>query len=116
MNVEETLDFIKAQDPDGMEKLKRLLDRKSFLLDKNVYGETFTERQFNLVFDPLLRSGYDRARVLQALSEKDNTVPGLAAKLSMEEWRMFDYIKDLLKRNMVEIAGSDNRHPVYRKR
>jgi len=116
MNVEETLDFIKTQDPEGMEKIKRLLDRKGFLLEKNVYGETFTERQFNLVFDPLLRNGYDRARVLQALSEKDNTVPGLAAKLSMEEWRMFDYIKDLLKRNMVEIAGSDNRHPVYRKR
>jgi len=34
----------------------------------------------------------------------------------MEEWRTFDYIKDLLKRNMVEIAGAENRHPVYRKR
>jgi DNA-binding MarR family transcriptional regulator len=116
MQLDETLEFIKAYDPDGMEKLKRLLDRKSFLMDKNVYGETFTERQFNLVFDPLLRSGYDRARILKVLGEKNDTVPGLAEKLSLEQPRTFDYIKDLLKRNLVEIAGFEERHPVYKKR
>ena len=51
--------------------MKRLLDRKSFLLEKNVYGETFTERQFNLVFDPLLSSGYDRAQILKALGREE---------------------------------------------
>jgi DNA-binding MarR family transcriptional regulator len=116
MQLEETLEFIKANDPEGMDKLKRLLDRKPYLLEKNVYGETFTERQFNLVFDPLLRSGFDRARILEALFEKNDTVPGLAEKLSLEQSRTFDYIKDLLKRNLVEIAGFEERHPVYRKR
>ena len=116
MELEERLEFIKAYDPEGMDKLKRLLDRKSYLMDKNVYGETFTERQFNLVFDPLLRSGYDRARILEALSQKDDTVPALAEKLSLEQPRTFNYIKDLLKRNLVEIVGFEERHPVYRKR
>ncbi len=116
MEREERLEFIKAYDPDGMEKLKRLLDRKPYLMDKNVYGETFTERQFNLVFDPLLDSGFDRAQILKALSEHDATVPALARALSMEESRTFGYIKDLLKRNMVEIVGFEERHPVYRKR
>ena len=46
----------------GIERLKRLLDRKSLLLDKNIYGERFTERQFDLVFDPLLRSAYEGRR------------------------------------------------------
>ena len=116
MELEERLEFIKAHDPEGMDKLKRLLDRKSYLMDKNVYGETFTERQFNLVFDPLLRSGHERARILEALSQKDDTVPGLAEKLSLEQPRAFDYIKDLLKRNLVEIVGFEERHPVYRKK
>lgn len=116
MELEERLEFIKAHDPEGMDKLKRLLDRKSYLMDKNVYGETFTERQFDLVFGPLLHSGYDRAQILKALSEKDDTVPGLAEKLSLEQSRTFDYIKDLLKRNLVEIVGFEERHPVYRKR
>jgi DNA-binding MarR family transcriptional regulator len=116
MELEEGLEFIKAYDPEGMDKLKRLLERKSYLMDKNVYGERFTERQFDLVFDPLLRSGYDRAQILKALSEKDDTVPALAEKLSLEQSRTFDYIKDLLKRNLVEIVGFEERHPVYRKR
>jgi len=116
MELEERLAFIKAYDPEGMDKLKRLLERKSYLMDKNVYGETFTERQFNLVFDPLLRSGYDRARILEVLSQKNDTVPALAEKLSLEQSRTFDYIKDLLKRNLVEIVGFEERHPVYRKR
>ncbi|HUJ89886.1 MAG TPA: hypothetical protein VLX12_06820 [Syntrophorhabdales bacterium] len=116
MELEERLEFIKAHDPEGMDKLKRLLDRKTYLMDKNVYGETFTERQFNLVFDPLLRSGYDRARILEALSQKDDTVPRLAQALSLEHSRTFDYMKDLLKRNLIEIVGFEERHPVYRKR
>jgi len=116
MELEERLAFIKAYVPEGMDKLKRLLERKSYLMDKNVYGETFTERQFNLVFDPLLRSGYDRARILEALSQKNDTVPALAEKLSLEQSRTFDYIKDLLKRNLVDIVGFEERHPVYRKR
>jgi hypothetical protein len=116
MELEERLEFIKAYDPEGMDKLKRLLDRKSYLLEKNVYGETFTERQFKLVFDPLLSSGFDRARILKALSEKNDTVPGLAEKLSLEQSRTFDYIKDLLKRNLVDIVGFEERHPVYRKK
>lgn len=116
MEQEERLDFIKAHDPEGMDKLKRLLERKSYLMDKNVYGERFTERQFNLVFDPLLNSGYDRARILEVLSQKDDTVPSLARTLSLEQSRIFDYMKDLLKRNLVEIVGFEERHPVYRKR
>ena len=42
-------------DPERGERLSRSIERKSLLLDKNVYGERFTERQFDIVFDPLLR-------------------------------------------------------------
>ena len=64
------LDYIKAQDPEGGERLKRLLERRSLLLDRNIYGERFTERQFDLVFDPLLRSAYEKAQILELLSEQ----------------------------------------------
>ena len=70
VETKSALDFIKAQDPEGGERLKRLLERRSFLLDRNVYGERFTERQFDLVFDPLLRSAYEKARILEALEHK----------------------------------------------
>jgi hypothetical protein len=116
METQDALDFIKAQDPDGGERLKRLLDRKSLLLDGNIYGERFTERQFDLVFDPLLRSAYEKAQILELLSRKDETVASVAGQLSMDKARVFDCLKDLLKKNMVEIAGFESRHPVFKKR
>jgi len=116
MENEEKLQFITSIDPEGAERLKRLMERKSFLLDKNVYGERFTERQFNLVFDPLLTSAFEKAQILDLLGEENKTVAMLAERLSMDKARVFDHLKDLLKKNMVEIAGFQERHPVFRKR
>jgi DNA-binding MarR family transcriptional regulator len=116
VETEEKLQYIKSVDPEGSERLKRLLDRKSFLLDRNVYGERFTERQFSLVFDPLLTSAYEKAQILELLAQSDSTVPALAGRLSMDTARVFDHLKDLLKKNLVEIASYQERHPVFRKR
>ncbi len=116
MEMEEKLQYIKSVDPEGSDRLRRLLDRRSFLLDRNVYGERFTERQFNLVFDPLLASAYEKAQILEHLGTGDSTVAALADALSMDKARVFDHLKDLLKKNMVEIVTFQERHPVFRKR
>jgi hypothetical protein len=116
MEMEEKLQFIQTVDPEGGERLRRLLDRKDFLLDRNVYGERFTERQFSLVFDPLVKSAYEKAQILERLEQKDSTVASLASGLSMEKPRVFDHLKDLLKKNLVEIATFEDRNPVFRKR
>ena len=44
MNVEEQLEYIRKYDPEGAEKLKRLLDRKQALKEGNVYGDDQLER------------------------------------------------------------------------
>jgi DNA-binding MarR family transcriptional regulator len=116
MRTEEKLQFIKSIDPEGGDRLLRLLERKSLLLDKNVYGERFTERQFELVFDPLLTSAYEKAQIMELLGEKEGTVERLAGQLTMDKARVFGHLKDLLKKNMVEIAGFEERHPVFRKK
>jgi DNA-binding MarR family transcriptional regulator len=116
MGMEEKLQFIKSVDPEGGDRLSRLLERKSLLLDRNVYGERFTERQFSLVFDPLLTSAYEKAQILELLGEKEGTVEGLAERLGLDKARVFAHLKDLLKKNMVEIAGFEERHPVFRKK
>ncbi len=116
MELQEKLAFIGSHDPDGAERLKRLMEKKSYLTDKNVYGECFTERQFNLVFDPLLNAAFDRARVLEAIGDGQATVAALSRKLGIATFKVFDYIKDLLKKNQVEIAGIEGRDPAYRKK
>lgn len=116
MGTEEKLEFIKSVDPDGGDRLLRLIERKSMLLDRNVYGERFTERQFDLVFGPLLTSAYEKAQILKALGEKEATVVELAGRLDMDKARVFGHLKDLVRKNMAEIAGFTERHPVFRKK
>jgi DNA-binding IclR family transcriptional regulator len=53
---------------------------------------------------------------LELLSQKDEKVASIAAQLSMDKARVFAHLLDLVKRNIVEIAGFDERHPVFKKR
>ena len=115
-NVEEQLDFIRIYDPEGADKLKRLLDRKPALKEGNVYGEKFTDRQFSLVFDPVLRVSVEKARILEVLSGGENTIMGLSSKLGLKENTVFGHIKDLMRRNFVEIAGHEGRNAIFRKK
>jgi hypothetical protein len=112
----EKLAFIEEHHQDALVRLKRLFDRKGFLMDENAYGERFTERQFDLVFQPLLDAAWIRAQILASLSKEDKTVIRLARELSLTNEAVFDHLKELLRKNMVEIKGSEDRHPIFRKR
>ena len=57
-----------------------------------------------------------RRRSLELLGRRKRKSERLAAQLSMDKARVFAHLLDLVKRNMVEIAGFDERHPVFKKR
>ena len=59
MDITEKIAFIKTQDPDGAARLERLMGKKENLHKGNVYNERFTERQFSLVFTPLLDATFE---------------------------------------------------------
>jgi hypothetical protein len=116
INVEEQLEYIGKYDPEGAEKLKRLLDRKQALKEGNVYGEKFTDRQFSLVFDPVLVKSVEKAKILEALEAGENTIMGLSSKLGFKANVVFGHIKDLMRRNFVEITGHEGRDAIFRKK
>ena len=115
-SVEEKLDYIRKYDPEGADKLKRLLDRKQALKEGNVYGEKFTDRQFSLVFDPVLVKSMEKAKIMEALGSGEGTITGLASKVGLKENTVFDHIKDLMRRNFVEITGHEGRNAIFRKK
>jgi hypothetical protein len=112
----EKLAFIRTHDPDGAERLKRLLDRKDTLSAGNVYGERFTDRQFSLVFEPLLAAAFERAKILEVLLEQGETIPVLSTKLSMEQKKIFNHLKELIRKNLVEMAGNRDRDAIFRRK
>jgi len=115
MELEGKLDYIKIHYPEGAEKLIRLLGKKDTLKSGNVYGEKLTDRQFSLVFGPLLEAAFERARILEALASDDSTIGNLSAVTGIKPQQVFDHMKDLLKRNMVEISEHEGRDAVFRK-
>jgi DNA-binding MarR family transcriptional regulator len=116
MDTVEKLEFIRTYDPDSAERLNKLLGKKDALKEGNVYGEKFTDRQFFLVFEPLLNASLERARILEVLSEKEDTISGLSEKLKIGQDITFKHIKELLKKNQIEIAGHKERDAIFRKK
>ena len=110
------LALVKAEDPDGAEKLEKLLARKGELMTGNAYGECFTGRQFSLVFDPLLERAVERSRILENLRRRTASVPVLAADLGIEAQVVFEHMKELARRDLVEIAGYEDRDALYRRK
>ena len=117
MDVAEKITFIKTFDPDGAARLERLLGKEETLKTTgNVYKERFTGRQFSLVFDPLIDSVFERARVLEVLSKGNDTIPGIATKLGVGKDRVFNHTKDLMRKNLIEIASHEERDALFRKK
>jgi len=117
MDAAEKINFIKTFDPDGAARLERLLGKEETLKTTgNVYKEQFTGRQFSLVFDPLLDAVFERARVLEVLSKNNDTIPGIATKLGIEKDKVFTHMKDVMRKNLVEIASHEGRDALFRKK
>jgi DNA-binding MarR family transcriptional regulator len=116
MDTAEKLEYISNYDPAGADKLKRLLDRKDALKTGNVYGERFTDRQFSLVFEPLLKMSLEKARILETLLSWEETIRGLSERLGLKEDVVFRHLKDMVKGNLVEIAGHKGRDALFRKK
>lgn len=114
--IAEKLNYIETHDPAGADKLKRLLDRKDALKAGNVYGEKFTDRQFSLVFQPLLTMSLDKARILECLGQGEETIRGLSEKLDLKQDLVFRHLKDLIKGNLAEIAGREGRNAAFRRK
>jgi len=113
---DEMLAYVRTQDPQAAERLEKLLKKKDALMSGNAYGERLTERQFSLVFDPLLTGAVDRSRILENLVPGGRTVPALASGLGIAADAVFDHVKELLRRDLVEIAGYEDRDALYRRK
>ncbi len=112
----EMIAYVKSVDPEGAQKLERLLEKKESLMKGNVYQEKFTQRQFSLVFDPLLKKALERARMLEGIGPGKKSVPELSRELGLPADIVFDHMKELLRRDLVEITGYEDRHALYRRK
>ena len=113
---DEMITYVRSMDPEGAQKLEKLLEKKESLMKENVYKERFTQRQFSLVFDPLLKRAVERVRILESIGNSEMSVPALALELGLAANIVFDHMKELLRRDLVTIAGYEERNALYRRK
>ncbi len=114
--MEEKLAFIEKWDPFSAKKIRALLEKKPIMVEeKNVYGEIYTERQFQIALDQILKREEARSRVCEAIAEEVKPVRVIAKDVGMEPADVLRHIVELRRRNLVEIDHiEDGKVPYYR--
>ena len=113
-NREEMLGLIEKQRPDLGEKLKRLLDKKGFLQEKNVYGELTSGRQIEICYDSIFRTEYLRCRILESLRQEARSVKQVAEILGLSPREILWEMVELRRKNLVGLEKIEDRTPLYR--
>jgi hypothetical protein len=111
---EEMIAAIEKQRPDMGEKLRMLLERKSFLKGKNVYGELYADRQIDICYDAILQSEYLRARILEVIRDEGRSVKQIAEILGKSPGEILWEVVELRRKNLLAIDKIDDRTPLYK--
>jgi len=96
------------------EKIRWVIGKRTPFLDKgNMYGEIFTEHEFNRAVDMIIVEETEVQEILGKLSEGAQSVKDLAKALAMPTERVFKYITALKRKNMVALEKVSGRTPIF---
>ncbi len=96
------------------EKIRWVIGKRTpFLETGNMYGEIFTEHEFNRAIDMIIVEETETQEVLGRLKEEAQSVKDLAAALAIPAQRVFRYITALKRKDMIKLDKVSGRTPVY---
>ena len=96
------------------EKIRWVIGKRTpFLESGNMYGEIFTEHEFNRAIDMIIVEEMEVQEILLRLRETASSVKQLAADLAMPSARVFRYVTALKRKGMVALQEVAGRTPVF---
>jgi coenzyme F420-reducing hydrogenase delta subunit len=96
------------------EKMRWVIGKRTpFLESGNMYGEIFTEHEFNRAVEMIIVEEMETQEILVKLKEGSKSVKDLAATLAIPSERVFRYITALKRRGMVALDQVTGRIPTY---
>ena len=97
------------------EKIRWVIGKRTpFLESGNIYGEIFTEHEFNRAIDMIIVEETEVQEILGRLEEGARSVKGLAKDLAIPSERVFRYVTALVRKEMIRLEKVDDRTPLYR--
>jgi F420-non-reducing hydrogenase iron-sulfur subunit len=97
------------------EKIRWVIGKRTpFLESGNIYGEIFTEHEFNRAIDMIIVEETEVQEILGKLEEGARSVKDLAKDLSIPSERVFRYVTALVRKEMIRLEKVADRTPLYR--
>ncbi|MBW1959507.1 MAG: hydrogenase iron-sulfur subunit [Deltaproteobacteria bacterium] len=96
------------------EKLRWVIGKRTpFLESGNMYGEIFTEHEFNRAIDMIIVEEMEVQEILGKLKQGAKSVQDLARDLAIPSERVFRYITALNRKGMVALDSVAGRSPIF---
>ena len=96
------------------EKMRWVIGKRTpFLESGNMYGEIFTEHEFNRAIDMIIIEETDIQEILFKLGQGARSVKDLARELSVPTERVFKYVTALKRKGMVALKKVSGRTPIF---
>ena len=96
------------------EKIRWIIGKRTeFMESGNMYGEIFTEHEFNRALDMIIVEETETQEILGKLKEDAQSVKDLAGALAIPSQRVFRYITALRRKEMVKLEKVSGRTPIF---
>ena len=96
------------------EKIRWVIGKRTpFLETGNMYGEIFTEHEFNRAIDMIIVEEMEVQEILARLKETARSVKDLANDLAIPSARVFRYITALKRKGMVALDKVAGQTPIF---
>ena len=96
------------------EKIRWVMGKRTpFLESGNMYGEIFTEHEFNRAIDMIIVEEMEVQEILGKLKQGAKSVKDLARDLAIPSERVFKYITALKRKGMVNLDSVAGRSPIF---
>jgi len=98
----------------GGEKIRWVIGKRTpFLESGNMYGEIFTNHEFNRAIDMIIVEETEVQAILNQLKDGARSVGDLAGDLAIPSERVFQYVTALLRKEMIRLDNVAERTPLY---
>lgn len=96
-------------------RLRAFIGKEMELARKaNVYGERFSQEEFNAMLDEVVRAEFVRQRILLLAKKKPSSVKELAQVLNLKPAVVLRHILNMRRKGMITLDSTDGTTPLYK--
>ena len=96
------------------EKIRWVIGKRTpFLESGNMYGEIFTEHEFNRAIDMIIVEEMEVQEILARLKQGSQSIKALASDLAIPSERVFRYMTALKRKGMVALDKIAGQSPIF---